>query len=102
MQSAGLKPMPAVALLHSGIPIIATFYPQPTTNASNGRAALRRTARHVRTIFSRSASPKDRKLVDLFRDKIHSLHYAVATEKVYCLRLVELLRFPLQKWYFRP
>lgn len=37
--------------------------------------------------------PLDRKLLDQFRDKMRTLHYALATEKAYRHWIIEFLRF---------
>lgn len=72
---------------------MATSYRQPTANASNGKGS---TAPHS-TLISGDIRPNHavggRKLLDQFRDKMRSLHYALATEKAYRHWSPKFLRF---------
>jgi len=72
---------------------MAISYPQPTANSSIGKGG----AAPYNTPFSGVMQPicfrQDRKLLDQFRDKMRSLHYALATEKAYRHWIVEFLRF---------
>jgi hypothetical protein len=43
--------------------------------------------------MQQARSAQDRRLLDQFRDKMRSLHYALATEKAYRHWIVEFLRF---------
>jgi len=62
---------------------MATFYPQPAANTSIRKGG----AAPYNTPVSGDIQPisvqRDGKLLDLFRDKMRRLHYALTTEKAY-------------------
>lgn len=72
---------------------MATPYRQPGAISSIGKGG----AAPYNTPFSGVMQPicvrHDRKLLDLFRDKMRSLHYSLSTERVYRHWIVKFLRF---------
>jgi len=72
---------------------MATSYRQPTATASIGKGGAAPYNTPFSGVMQPICVPQDRKLLDKFRDKMRSLHYALATEKAYHHWIVEFLRF---------
>ena len=72
---------------------MATFYGRPTANASIRKDRAAPYSTPISGDLQPISARRDRKLLDQFRDKMRTLHYALATEKAYRHWIVEFLRF---------
>jgi hypothetical protein len=72
---------------------MATYYRRPTAHASNCKDGATPYSTPISVDIQPISVRGGRKLLDQFRDKMRSLHYALATEKAYRHWIVEFLRF---------
>lgn len=93
MWHTGVYHLSAAARPNDGSPTMAKFYRQRAANASNGKGSTAPYNTSFAGMRQPNSVPQDRKLLDQFRDKMRSLHYALATEKAYRHWIVEFLRF---------
>jgi len=93
MQYPGVYQLSAAAPPHDGTPVMAISYRQQTAVASIGKGRTAPYNTPVAGVIQPNCVPQDQKLLDQFRDKMRSLHYALATEKAYRHWIVEFLRF---------
>jgi len=85
--------MVANAPFHRGTPVMATCYRRPTANASIRKGGTAPYNTPISGDIQPISVQRDGKLLDLFRDKMRRLHYALATEKAY--RRVPLAHAPV-------
>jgi hypothetical protein len=84
--------MPATAPFHGGTPVMAKSYRRQRAPASNCKDGATPYSTPISGDIQPISVRGGRKLLDQFRDKMRSLHYALATEKAYRHWIVEFLR----------
>jgi hypothetical protein len=88
-------------LTNGATQVMAGSYRPPGALASFGKDG----AAPYRVTTSGDAQPhpgsRNKKMLDRFRDKMHAIHYASATEKSCCHWIVELLRIHRMKGEWR-
>ena len=72
---------------------MARPYHRPSATASNCKDGNARYNTPISGDRQPISVPRNRKLLDRFRDKMRTLHYALATEKAYRHWIIEFLRF---------
>ncbi len=83
MQYPGVYSLPTAAPIHDENPVMATSYRQPTGITSSGKGGAEPYNTSISGVMQPICVPQDRKLLDQFRDKMRTLHYALATENAY-------------------